>query len=193
MRRAVAAALTLMAAGCTQWPDRDDESAPPRRGPAVVDETAGAFRGVRMGAGEADVRRVFGEPGDGEGFFPLGESFGEIGGAPAVRNWPHDWRGRPTVLRYEGVAFLVGPRGVFAFVVTEEGARTKRGVRIGDSLERAQRVYDAGCGEQPYGEPLFGGDTPTFRWCRGTIAERHRIWFGRDPIRSITLARVGRG
>jgi hypothetical protein len=126
MRCAVAAALALMAAGCTQWPDRDDESAPPRRGPAVVDETAGAFRGVRMGAGEADVRRVFGEPGDGEGFFPLGESFGEIGGAPGVRNWPHDWRGRPTVLRYEGVAFLVGPRGVFAFVVTEEGARTKR-------------------------------------------------------------------
>jgi hypothetical protein len=97
------------------------------------------------------------------------------------------------VLRYEGVAFLVGPRGVFAFVVTEEGARTKRGVGIGDPLGRARQVYSAGCGEQPYGEALFGAATPTLRWCRATIDDGLRIWFGRDPIRSLTLARVGRG
>jgi len=110
---------------------------------------------------------------------------------PGVRNWPPDFREAPTVLRYEGLAFLVGPRGVFAFVVTAEGVRTNRGVAIGDPLARVHQVYRAGCGEQPYGEPLFGGETPSFRWCRTTIDDWIRLWFGRDPIRSITLARVG--
>jgi len=190
--RRVAAAAALLAAlsgGCTFGGDDSPTTGEPV--PTPIDENVGAYGGIEMGSSEANVRRVFGEPGDGEGFFPLGEAFGEIGGAPGVRNWPPDFREAPTVLRYDNVAFLVGPRGVFAFVVTAEGVRTKRGVGIGDPLARARQVYGAGCGEQPYGEPLFGGETPSFRWCRTTIDDRIRLWFGRDPIRSITLARVG--
>lgn len=187
----VFAGVTVVATGCVHGRAGDPEAQQERR--AVVNETAGAYRGVRLGDSEDDVRRVFGEPGAGEGFFPLGESFGEIGGAPTVRNWPPRWRGRPIVLRYEDVAFLVGPRGVFAVVVTEDGATTRRGVRIGDALARARLVYGASCGVQPYGEALFGQRTPSCRWCRATIRNRIRIWFGRDPIRSITVARVGPG
>lgn len=176
-------AVAVLAAGCTHAA-RVGES-------PVVDEDVGSYGGVTLGSMEEEVRRVFGEPGDGAEFSPLGESWSEVGGAPAVRNWPPGWEGRPTVLRYDGVAFLVGPKGVFAFVVSEEGAATKRGVAIGDPLARARRADGAGCGQQPYGESLFGG-TRSFSWCRTTIGHRVRLWFGRDPIRSITVARVGR-
>jgi hypothetical protein len=81
---------------------------------------------------------------------------------------------------------------MFALVVTERGARTRRGVGIGDALSKAVRTYGLGCVEQSYGEPLFGGEASAFRLCRGTIDRRIRIWFGRDPIRSITLGRVAR-
>jgi hypothetical protein len=184
---AFAAAVVVAATGLAGCFDRGDT----RSGVGLIDERAGAYRGIGVGASEADVRRAFGPPGDGEGFFPLGESFGEIGGAPSVVVWP---RGThfSRVLRYDEVAFLVGERGVYAFVVTEEDARTRLGVGIGDPQAAARRAYDAGCIEQPYGEPLFGGEPSTFRTCRATVGKRIRIWFGRDPIRSITLARVGR-
>jgi hypothetical protein len=184
---AVLAVAALLAAlpGC----DGDDDNPP---APAVIDEVAGSYGGVRMGASEAEIRRAFGDPGGGEGFFPLGEEFGDIGGAPAVRNWPPNDRSEPTVLRYEDVAFLLGSRGVFAFVVTAEGTHTRRGVAIGEPLAEARRAYDVGCGEGVAGERL-GGGVETYPTCRGTIGERIRIWFGEDPIRSITLARVGRG
>ena len=188
MNRAVVAAAALAFLGVAWTCERRGED---DRTGGAIDEHAGSYRSVEMGATAEDVRRAFGEPGDGEGFFPLGESYGEIGGAP-VANYPRDWRGPPTVLRYEGVAFLVGPEGMFAFVVTEPGARTRRAVAVGDALSKAVRTYGLGCVEQPYGEPLFGGEASTFRLCRGTIDRRIRIWFGRDPIRSITLARVAR-
>jgi hypothetical protein len=190
MRRAAGAAAALALLTGVGWTCGSGSRDQGRGGP--IDEHAASYRGIAIGATAADIRRAFGEPGSGEGFFPLDESFGEIGGAPAVVNWPRDWRGRPTVLRYESVAFLVGPEGLFAFVVTERGARTRRGVAIGDPLAKAVRAYGLGCIDQPYGEPLFGGDVPTFRTCRGTVDRRIRIWFGRDPIRSITLARVAR-
>jgi hypothetical protein len=185
-----AAAVALLLIGGVVGGGGDDNE-PPGARRAVIDEHAGSYRDVEIGDAEDDVRRIFGEPGEGDGFFPLGESFGEIGGAPGVRNWPPDWRGRPALLRYDNVAFLVGLRGVFAFVVTEDEARTMRGVKIGDPLKRARAVYGGGCGKQQYGESLFG-DQPSFRWCRTTIDHRIRLWFGRDPIRSITVVRVGR-
>jgi hypothetical protein len=186
--RRCAAALSaslLLAVGCSHG-GGDSASG------GLVHERRGSYGGIAMGASEQDVRRVFGEPGGGQGFFPLGESFAEIGGPPAVSVWPPGTRKRATVLRYDGVAFLVGSRGVFAFVVTAEGARTRMGVAIGDRLRDARRRYRLGCGEGVGGEPLFGGETPTYPYCRGTIGDRIRIWFGQDPIRSITLARVGR-
>lgn len=175
------AALLAALPGCNRGEERPI--------PSTIDEAAGSYGGVSMGAGEADVRRAFGEPGGGEGFFPLGESHGEIGGAPAVRNWPPDERAAPRVLRYEHVAFLLGSRGVFAFVVTADGTRTRRGVAVGDPLGKAARFYDVGCGEGVAGERI-GGGVETYPTCRGTIGGRIRIWFGEDPIRSITLARV---
>ena len=181
---AVTAALAAVALGGCRHADE-----PPV--PSLIDEQAGEYGGVAMGASEADVRRAFGEPGEGDGFMPLGEEYAEIGGPPAVAVWPPGTREEPTALRYDDVAFLVGTRGVYAFIVTADGARTRRAVAIGDALAEARRTYGGGCGEGYGGEPVLGGERETYRYCRSTVDERIRIWFGRDPIRSITLARVG--
>jgi hypothetical protein len=37
----------------------------------IVDEQRGRYGDVRLGSSEADVRATFGEPGGGDGFFPL--------------------------------------------------------------------------------------------------------------------------
>jgi hypothetical protein len=187
----VAATVLAMAALLLGIPSCDAEEK--QRVPAAIDEVAGSYGAVAMGASEADVRRAFGEPGGGEGFYPLGNDFGEIGGAPAVRNWPPNDRTEPRVLRYEDVAFLVGSRGVFAFVVTADRAHTRRGIAVGDPLAQARRAYDLGCGEGVAGERIGGGVAYRYPTCRGTIGGRIRIWFGEDPIRSVTLARVGSG
>ena len=162
-----------------------DDAAAPR----LLDERAGSYRGIRLGDAEATIRRRFGAPGEGEGFFPLGESFGDIGGPPAVRAWPPG-SSSSKALRYEGVAFAVGSEGVYAVIVTEL-ARTLRGVAIGDDLAQSQRLYEVGCSKRVFGERIGGGSL-TYPTCRGTIDGRIRIWFGEDPIRSIAIARVGR-
>src|SRR4051794_12594220 len=157
MRAAAAAALPLLlVAGLTE-----DVSHP------RVDERAGSYRGVRFGMSAAAARRLLGEPGRGSGFLPLGTTFAEIGGAPSVRVWPPSSRARPTVLRYDGVAFLAGERGVFALVVAERGARTRRGVAVGEPLARARAEYRLGCVTASAGEP-----PARYPSCRGTIGGR---------------------
>jgi len=169
---------------------RDDGNG--REPPGIVNERVGAYRGVAVGASEDDVRRVFGHAEESGPFAPLGTSFGEVGVASPVPVWPPGSYERPRVFRYRDVALLVGRQGIFAFVLSEKGARTLRGVRVGDSLARARQTYKLRCGEQVYGESLLGGSV-TFPYCSGTLDRGLRIWFGRDPIRSITVYRVGRG
>ena len=176
----IAAAVALVG-GCA-----DDDDPPSTR---LLDEREGSYRGVRLGDTEAEVRDRLGDPGEGEGLSPLGESFGDIGGPPAVRVWPPG-SSSSKVLRYEGVAFAVGSDGVYAIIVTEP-ARTLRGVAIGDDLARSRRLYDVGCGEGVAGERIGGGSL-TYPTCRGTIDERIRIWFGEDPIRSIAIGQVAK-
>ena len=176
--------LGVLAAALLGGCGGDDEAAAPR----LLDERAGSYRGIHLGDGETEVRRRFGAPGEGEGFFPLGEDQ-DIGGPPAIRVWPPG-SSSSKALRYEGVAFAVGSDGVYAIVVTEL-ARTLRGVAVGDDLGRARRLYRVGCGEGVAGERI-GGGSMTYPTCKGTIDERIRIWFGEDPIRSIAIARVGK-
>jgi len=155
----------------------------------LLDERAGSYRRVTFGATEAQVRTVLGEPGEGSGFSPLDSEFHDVGGPPAVRVWPPGST-MQKALRYDGVAFLVGTKGVYAIMVTEP-ARTRRGVAVGDDLARARRLYKVGCGEGVAGERI-GDGVETYPTCRGTIDERIRIWFGEDPIRSIAVARVAK-
>lgn len=71
----------------------------------------------------------------------------------------------------------------------EKGARRRSGVGVGDPLDAVVDRYDGvRCAEAVAGEPLLGGETPTYRWCRALV-DGTRVFFGGDPIESITLTR----
>jgi hypothetical protein len=149
----------------------------------LVDERTGSYRGVAMGDSIEEVRHVLGQAAGGSGFAPAGMLPTDTGVPQSI---PAPGRLQPALLKYEDVALLVGPRGVYAFIVTEDGAQTARGVAIGDELDRAREVYDLRCIDVAAGESPFGG-VSTYPSCSTTIAGRVRIWFGKDPITSITL------
>jgi hypothetical protein len=151
--------------------------------PQVVDERAGAYGDVRLGASAQEVEAAFGVPDRSDGFFPLdGESFT----GPDFIATPG---GRPKVLKYDEAVFLVAREGgVIALMTTAEGAATRAGVAVGEPLERAREAYEAvRCGESPAGEALLG-ESPTYPWCR-TAVGAGEVFFGGDPIESVTLMR----
>ena len=123
-----------------------------------------------------------GEPDRTPGFVPAGESPSVVGvpeRIPAV--------GPGGRLKYDGVAFLAAPEGgVYAFIVTDAGATTRRGVSIGDRMDVARNKYRLDCREVSAGESLVGGHE-FYPSCGARLNSGIRIWFGRDPIRSITL------
>lgn len=184
MLAVLAAFVALVGAGAVVTAARDDgDTGPPLR----LDERAGTYRGVGIASSEAAVRRVFGEPGGGDGFVPLGERFADVGGPLSVPNPPGAEHERPVLLRYENVAFLLARDRVYAFIVTDRRARTSRGVALGDSLAEARRAHGRlVCYEAPGGERLLGG-IETYRVCRARVRPRRFLSFGRDPIRSMTL------
>jgi hypothetical protein len=149
--------------------------------PTFVDEFRGTYRGVGIGDSAAAVERVFGEQrlsGRDEPIAPRKENFVEIGGPTVVAD------GCGTSLRYDGVSFFVCGGHVYGFIVTQSGARTRRGVAIGDAASAVRARYpQLSCGEAPF----EGGSYP---YCGGRIAKRRWLWFGRDPVRSISVAVV---
>ena len=168
-----------------------DGAEPPRR--ERVNERVGIVRGIRFGDSAAHVRRLLGEPSDdAQGFFPEGSDFT---GPPSIAA-PRRDQARvpplpPQTLHYEDVAYLVSPTvGVFSMATLAEGARTRAGVAVGDDVARVRERYrGVRCGEAVAGEPLFGGDVPKYPWCRVQVGDV-RVFFGDDPIESITLTRA---
>jgi hypothetical protein len=150
--------------------------------PTTVDEAGGRYGEVSFGSAEEEVRAAFGEPGGREGYFPLDEDF--FRGPVFIRAVG----GKPAVLRYEEAAFLVSPTaGVYSFVVTRLGAKTRAGVMVGDPLSQVRERYEGvSCGEAVAGEALFGGEQPTYPWCRARVSGAE-VFFGDDPIEAITV------
>jgi hypothetical protein len=137
------------------------------RAPTVlVDERTGVLHGVRFGASEQKVRDRRGEPSDDrEGYFPEGADYT---GPPAIPGPQVDQtapRRAPTALHYGQTAYLVSPTvGVFSMTSLERGARTHAGIGVGDELRLVRGRYErVACGKATAGEPLFGGEAPTFR------------------------------
>jgi hypothetical protein len=128
-----------------------------------------------------------------DGFFPAGTDFT---GPPSIPSPPsaRGTRTPPETLHYDDAAFIVSPTaGVYAMATLANGARTTAGVGVGDDLDHVPEVYErAECGEAIAGEPLFGDDYPTYRWCRVTVGNVG-VFFGEDPIESITLTRAAAG
>ena len=80
--------------------------------------------------------------------------------------------------------YLVSPTvGVYAMATTAKGSTTKAGVGVGDPLAGVATSFKhIDCGR--YGRRR----EPTYNWCRATLPKA-KVFFGGDPIRSITLTR----
>lgn len=158
---------------------RDEEV---RARDSLVDDRIGAYGGVQMGDTAQKVRRVFGEPSTAPGFSPAGKLPAEVGG-------PEWIPGPGRLFKYEDVGFLLNGR-VYAFIVAANGAETTRGVAIGDRMDEARKAYRLQCTRVAGGEGLFGvGGQEFYPSCGTRLGGGLRIWFGRDPIASITLLR----
>lgn len=181
--------VALAGVGLALFAFRSDDEAQP----VLVDERAGVLHGVRFGDSEDGVRARLGEETDDQpGVFPAGADYTGPVSIPS----PESDRGSrvpPSELHYDDTAYLVSPTaGVFSMATLDKGARTRAGVGVGEELERVRERYDrVECGEAVAGEPLFGGEVPTYRWCRALVGDV-RVHFGGDPIESITMTSYAR-
>ncbi len=172
MRLALAALVVFTIAGC---------GGSSRAAPAL-DENAGTLGGVRFGETAAQVRDRLGDPSDSAaGFFPKGVAYSGPPGIPS----PDQGTGTPPqALHYGKSAYLVSPTaGVYAMATAAKGSTTKAGVGVGDPLaDVATSFKHIDCGQ------TGGGEQPPYNWCRATLP-KVKVFFGGDPIRSITLTR----
>ena len=95
------------------------------------------------------------------------------------------------MLRYDDTLYLVCPQlspcpgRVSHIIVTGAGAVTSRGVRIGDSLGRAEDKYRLYCRD----EEAADEGRSIGPYCTGKVADKRHIMFVGDPIDSIQIMR----
>jgi hypothetical protein len=181
-----ALALVLLGVALLVYHDAD-KTEPARTERVLVDPAAGTFRGVRLGATRAEAVARLGEAPpwtDDDPVEPLEEDWTEIG-APSVMTFP----GTPDVLRYPRTVVELEDGRVIAIVTAELGATTPPGVAVGDDLASVRAAYPA---LRCWDAPVAGGHG-SYPVCSGRVESRRWLWFGEDPIRSITIASVRLG
>ena len=147
----------------------------------LISVAAGTVAGVRVGDTAGDIERKLGRPTYGDGFFALRET--RFTGPISI---PAPDAIQAAVLRYPAHAFLVGSIGAYALKTVAPDAETERGVGVGDALAAARRAYaGARCGR------FSSGEGSAFGWCRARVGP-NTVFFGGDPIESVTVTRVGR-
>jgi hypothetical protein len=150
--------------------------------PVLVDPVAGTVQGVALGDTRAQVEAKLGPapPWNGDqSVAPLEEDWTEIGAPSAM-----SYSGRPYVLRYPHTSVELENGRVIAVTTAERGAVTPSGVGVGDDLGSVRQAYPSlNCGEAP-----IAGGHGGYPACRGRLAQGRWLWFGEDPIRSMSLA-----
>jgi hypothetical protein len=185
MRSTLIAMLALPAVGLLG--SCPDEMSGPRaglEGDPVVDERSGTVMNVRLGDSAREIRRELGRPAKRE-TRPVEEV-----GLPWIVEDPRQERAElPVSLTYADLDVLTTREsGAYTFSIWREGVRTARGVAIGDSLARARERYP----ELECGVRNRNTEYVEYSYCSGRVG-RHTIWFGEDPIESITIATVPLG
>lgn len=160
---------------------RDAESTEPAE-PVLVDPVSGTAQGVALGATKAEVEAKLGNAppwNDDESVEPLEEDWQEIG-APSgmAANQTYE------ALRYAHTTVELEGGHVISIVTAERGATTPAGVGVGDDLDSAQQAYPS---LRCYDVSGAGGHG-SYPACSGRLGPQRWLWFGEDPIRSITLA-----
>jgi len=167
----------VWALAITAWP-LNLSPEPPR----LVDELGGSYRGAHLGDSPRRIRALLGDPSSRGGGAPLGEDLYEIGGPTSSQPPPRT--GPITAYRYRGLLLELTSQGLYAFTITDGDAETRHGVGVGDSLATVRRAYpDLHCGTANEGTEYI-----TFPYCGDRIAPQRYVWFGEDPIRSISLS-----
>jgi hypothetical protein len=152
----------------------------------VVDEQSGSVDGVTLRDGRKAIRRALGPGKDGRmlRITPDHVDFTSLG-LPWTEDPVPGVRMRDVVtMRRDGLSLLVAPHhGAYAIFVWRRNAQTTRGVRVGDDLETVPREYsDFRCGVRNR-----TSEYPSYPYCLGRVGDTY-VWFGQDPIRSITVA-----
>ena len=196
---AVATAATAVAAGgCSliALEERPDDR--PAATFTRIDEVAGAYGPVTIGDGKKKLFDAFGPVrpvGANEELVPSGAAGSHLTAPPSLPLAAHYcyvdacfWLDeRPPGLPEDEDFGEPGRGRVEGFEVTSPGARTLRGVRIGDDLDDVRRAYpELRCDEIPPREPLF--PTPGFPYCSGEVADDRWLWIGGSPIDYIAVA-----
>lgn len=191
--RSVASLAAVLAVAAFATACGSDESSRAASKFGFIDERRGAIRGVAIGADKRAVRRALGSyerPPQAYPIEPLEVDEGEGSGGPwSVETGPHHLgpggiRGEQVTLRYQGASFFVRRDRVFGFMITAPGTPTSRGVSIGDRLKQARKAYPSlKC------EAQSQGDTTAVQKaaCFGKAPKGRYIYFGGDPIESITV------
>ena len=158
-----------------------------------TDEGSGSVGGVKIGEDKASVRRRFGAPARPVEAYPIEPlEIDEVDGSGSpwsVVTGPHHLGpgglgGEQLTLRFRGVSFFVRDDRMFGFLVTDRGGQTTRGVRIGDDLSDVTAKYpDFDCDDE-----VRGDTTAVFKAnCSGKVRDDRYLYFGGDPIESITV------
>jgi hypothetical protein len=159
--------------------------------PTLIDETRGTVNGVGLGATSAQVVAAFGRPPSPwtshDPVTPLNgdDSTGGPGHIPA-----RGLHSRSGVLRYPDYSFYLQDDRVWTIEIVDQGAHTKRGVGVGDSMSLVQKAYpQLDCSEGDRGE-----DEPDpYPVCTGQTGPQHYMFFGGEysdpgiPVKSITI------
>jgi hypothetical protein len=169
----------------------DEPPGAPKRREARLDEGAAKYRGVGLGDPQRKVIRVFGRPAakrDPTGPLAAGDDPSEVGLPSIIAPPPRPFTVselRRGVHRYREASFRATRRhGVYAFSVVALGTVTNGGVRIGDPLDEVRTRYP----ELRCGVRNRGTEYAEYPYCAGRLGRRRYIWFGQDPVRSISMA-----
>ncbi|MDP8909748.1 MAG: hypothetical protein M3N47_11700 [Chloroflexota bacterium] len=155
-----------------------------------VDERNGSVQGVSLGDSLAEVKRRL--PGGIEADVRTSRTLPLVGdqeelGLPAVIDPPRD--GIPLerfgLLRYRHLSIsFAPPTGAYVMKIAIPGAGTRAGVAIGDRLDAARTAYpNMRCDVQNRNSEYV-----PYPYCTTKLKDGLYIWFGQDPIRSITLS-----
>jgi hypothetical protein len=149
--------------------------------PRLIDVNAGVVAGVRIGDTAGQIEAKLGRATYGSEFAPRQRQ--PFTGPIAI---PAPDSIQAAVAQYQRHAFLIGSIGAYSLKTVAAGATTQRGVGIGEPLSAVRKAYPGTrCGR------YHPGEGTAFRWCSARVG-LNSVFFGGDPIVSITVTRVGK-